>query len=96
MNFRKLAKGRECMVRVPNVCSFNPEETILAHVRLAGLSGIGIKANDLFASLCCARCHDFCDARSHPDAPRETRQLYLLEGVLRTQAIWLAEGRILT
>lgn len=42
VNLRKTARGRECQLRVPGVCNFNPETTVLAHYRLAGTCGTGI------------------------------------------------------
>jgi hypothetical protein len=43
MNLRKAARGRGCMIRLPGICNHNSETTVLAHVRLAGVSGMGIK-----------------------------------------------------
>ena len=31
MNLRKLAKGRDCQVRLPGICNGNPETVVLAH-----------------------------------------------------------------
>ena len=39
IDYRKEAKGRECMVRLPGICNFNPETTVLAHYRLDVLLG---------------------------------------------------------
>lgn len=46
MNLRKQARGRGCQVRIPHVCNFNSETTVLAHYRLAGISGMGMKSPD--------------------------------------------------
>lgn len=40
-DLRKAARGRECQVRIPGVCNGNPETSVLAHIRLAGLCGTG-------------------------------------------------------
>lgn len=40
-DLRKAARGRECQVRIPGVCNGNSETSVLAHIRLAGLCGIG-------------------------------------------------------
>jgi hypothetical protein len=40
MSLRKEAKGRGCMVRLPGICNFNSETVVLAHIRLAGVSGM--------------------------------------------------------
>lgn len=47
VNLRKEARGRECTVRIPGHCTFNPETSVLAHYRLAGTCGTGCKPDDL-------------------------------------------------
>lgn len=93
VDLRKEAKGRECQVRLPLICNHNPETTVLAHYRLAGLNGVGQKPDDIFGAFCCSSCHDECD--------RRTRKLELdfvrlahAEGVFRTQAILRKEGKL--
>ena len=44
MSLRKLARGRPCQVRIPGVCDGGGETTVLAHYRLAGVSGMGYKS----------------------------------------------------
>lgn len=44
-NLRKEACGRECQVRIYGVCNGNPETTVLAHYRMAGICGTGIRRN---------------------------------------------------
>ena len=55
-DLRKAARGRECQVRIPGVCNGNPETSVLAHIRLAGLCGTGIKPPDLIATIACSAC----------------------------------------
>lgn len=86
-----MAMGRECQVRVPGVCNFDPETTVLAHV---GGAGMGRKAHDLHGAWCCSACHDFVDGRRGLIGNAAERKLYLLEGVLRTQNLLIAEGVI--
>ena len=86
MKLRKAAQGRECMVRLPGICNHNPETTVLAHVRLAGVSGMGIKADDLLGAWACSACHDAIDRRSNMDLDRDYVRLAHLEGVVRTIA----------
>ena len=50
-NLRKAARGRECQVRIPGVCNGNPETSVLAHIRIAGLCGTSIKPPDLIATI---------------------------------------------
>ncbi|MBS0857254.1 MULTISPECIES: DUF1364 domain-containing protein [unclassified Tatumella] len=90
---RLAARGRDCQVRISGVCSHNPETTVLAHIRLAGLCGTGIKPPDLIATIACQQCHDEIDRRTHlVDA--EYAKECALEGMARTQVIWLREGLI--
>lgn len=93
---RRLARDRDCTVRLPGICNGNHETTVLAHVRLPGLSGMGIKSNDVFAAWACSACHDAIDRRAHMNLGREYVRLAHLEGVLRTQAALIAEGYIVT
>jgi hypothetical protein len=87
MNLRKRARGKECQVRLVGVCNFNPETTVLAHVRLIGISGMGMKVPfDLLGSWACSACHAYVDSH-HDDAT----QVAFYEGVFRTQAQLLAE-----
>lgn len=92
MNLRKLARGRECQVRLTGICNGNPETTVLAHFRMAGLSGLGIKASDVIASWCCSSCHDAIDRRAHTDLDRDYVRLAHLEGIVRTQSQLIREG----
>jgi hypothetical protein len=86
MNLRKTAKGRGCMVRLEGICNHNPETTVLAHIRMPGLSGMGIKADDLLGAWACSACHDAIDRRSHTDLDRDYVRLAHLEGMARTIA----------
>lgn len=94
MNLRKLAQGKPCMVRIPEVCNHNFDTTVLAHVRIAGISGMGMKSPDLIAAWACYSCHEVYDRRQSSDLPLETIQLYFLEGVIRTQYQLLKLGVI--
>lgn len=85
-NLRKLAKGQVCDIRLPGICNGNTETTVLAHVRMVGLSGTGIKAPDLFGAHACSDCHDAVDGRRDFGLSVFERRLALLEGVIRTQA----------
>lgn len=94
VNLCKEAKGRECQVRVVGVCNHNPETVVLAHYRLAGLNGVGMKPDDLFGAFCCSSCHDAIDGRMKVDYDREQLRLFHSEGVFRTQAILQREGKL--
>lgn len=87
----KAARGRACQIRIPGVCNGNPETTVLAHYRMAGTCGMGMKPNDLQGAWACSACHDACDGRRHVISREEARLLHS-EGVMRTQAILIREG----
>lgn len=91
-DLRRLARDQECQVRLPGICTFNPEQTVLAHFRLAGMSGMGVKNHDLFGAYACAACHAVCDGQVGSDLSRDQRMLALAEGVFRTQAVLLKRG----
>lgn len=80
-NLRKAARGQSCRVRLAGICNFDPETTVLAHFRMAGFSGIGMKSPDWLAAWCCSACHSYIDTHSDADT-----QLAFAEGVFRTQA----------
>lgn len=92
VNLRKLAQGRECMIRLPGICNHNRETVVLAHVRLAGVSGMSIKSDDVLGAYACSACHDAVDRRSHLDLQRDHVRLAHLEGVIRTIAVLRREG----
>jgi len=89
----KAARGRDCTVRIPG-CPNNTETTVLAHYRLAGTCGAGIKPNNLQGAWCCDYCHGVCDGRiKAPEGwTREDIRLAHAEGVMRTIDILVREG----
>lgn len=92
-NLRKEAQGRECQVRLPGICNGNSETVVLAHFRMAGLCGVGMKPNDLFGAWACSACHDEIDRRTRRTDASEAHMAHL-EGVIRTQASLIAEGKL--
>ena len=94
MNLRNEAKGRGCMVRLPDICNHNSETTVLAHIRLSGVSGMGLKADDLLGAWACSACHDVIDRRFRTDLDRDYVRLAHLEGMVRTIAQLRKEGLI--
>ena len=94
MNLRALARGRECQVRIPGICNRDPATTVLAHIRMAGITGVGMKASDFLGAHCCSACHDAADGRTQTLHSRDYLRLAHLEGMVRTLAILLDEGVI--
>ncbi len=86
----KAARGRDCQVRIEGICNGNPETTVLAHYRMAGTCGTGLKPNDFQGAWACSACHDEIDRRTRKIDSDLARQ-YHAEGVMRTQAILINE-----
>ncbi len=88
---RKEARGQPCMVRIMGVCNHNPETTVLAHYRLAGYCGAGMKPDDDLGAWCCSACHDVIDGRrkywTEEGQGWNAIRLMHAEGVFRT---WMA------
>ena len=80
-DLRKAAKGELCQVRIPTICNNDRETVVLAHFRLLGISGLGIKSPDLLGAWCCSACHTYVD-----QSKEDYAQLAFAHGVFRTQA----------
>ena len=94
MNLRSLARGQDCQVRIPGVCNHDPATTVLAHIRMACVSGMGLKAPDILGAHACSSCHDATDGRTQTEFSRDALRLYHLEGMARTIAKLIADGKI--
>lgn len=91
---RKSARGQECQVRLPAICNGNPETVVLAHYRMAGACGTGMKPTDALGAYACSACHDEIDRRTRLLDTIEAR-LYHAEGVFRTQQILINQDLII-
>lgn len=85
MSLRNAAKGKPCMVRLPGICNGNPETTVLAHIRIAGTCGVGMKPPDTQATYACSACHDAIDGRVQQGFDRDFLEHAALLGMVRTQ-----------
>lgn len=96
VDLTKLAKGRDCQIRCPGRCDRDTATVVLAHYRMPGLSGIGMKSPNWAAAFSCSSCHAIVDGQrgSWIEFPQQSRDLMLLEGVIRTLAILIDEGVI--
>jgi len=86
---RREAQGKPCQVRYEGICNGDPQTTVLAHVRVIGVSGMGMKAPDLLGVWACSACHAHAD--THKDAESERD---FLRGLVRTLAELNRRGRI--
>lgn len=98
MNLRREARNRPCMVRIAG-CTGGGEDTVLAHYRLAGTCGVGIKPPDILGAWACHYCHGIIDGRIKPepymvDIERLDTQLAHADAVLRTQYQLIQEGKL--
>ena len=103
MNLRKEARDRECQVRLPG-CNGDTSTTVLAHFRLSGISGLGLKSPDWLGAWACSSCHDLVDGRTAmaglmsvvgaEEWNRTTVRLAHACGVFRTQQILFKEGKL--
>ncbi len=77
-----MARGQDCKMLIPGVCSGDPAETISAHSNLARHGhGRGIKAHDCFTADACANCHAWLD---HGRASREDKERAFMAAFERT------------
>lgn len=94
-DLRKLAKGRECQIRIPGVCNGNNETVVLCHIHKPSISGgTGLKANDLLAAWGCSACHDVVDMRVVGDISDDDVLISFFEAIFRTQSKLIDEGII--
>lgn len=94
MNLRKLARSQLCMIRLPGICNGDRETTVLAHYRLAGYCGTGMKPPDVLGAWACSSCHDAVDGRVQKDLERDYVRLAHAEGCLRTIAALADTGAL--
>lgn len=82
MNLRQLARNKQCQIRLEG-CTGGP--TVLAHFRLSGTCGVGMRPSDLAGAWSCPACHDIVDGRTHtPAKKRDEVRLAHACGVIRT------------
>lgn len=93
MNLRDYAKGQECQCRLPGVCNFRSDTTVLAHLRMPGITGAGQKAPDELGAWCCSSCHDEIDRRSITLETDFVRMCFY-EAIFRTQYQLIKQGKI--
>ena len=89
---RKSARGQQCQIMLAGICNHNPETVVLAHYRMAGTCGMGMKPSDIQAAYACSRCHDASDGRLKTDLSPDELQTAFAEGVMRTQQILIKQG----
>ena len=90
--YTRSAKGKPCQVRIPGVCMEAPEHdtTVFAHLNGGGMA---LKRSSIHGAYACLCCHAWLDGGYVYDRVNgQFRDLYHLEGVIRTQQIMIDEG----
>ncbi len=87
MNLRDRARGQACYGRLPG-CSFDPEQTSLAHIRRGNIAGTGQKPPDVCGLPMDKNCHDIFDGRA--PLPKGWKRSDVDAEVLRGFVQWLA------
>lgn len=87
---RDSARGADCTLRLPGVCSFDPEKTVLAHIP-CGMKGMGMKGPDNMAVFACTPCHDAIDGRA---GSVEIDYQDVIRALAETQMRWIETGLI--
>ncbi len=90
------ARGEDCQVRIPGVCTFDPEKTIWSHCR-HGAAGKGksIKALDVAGAYACTAC-DACydQMQGAKGMTREQIDLDWFMGHMRSLVLLAQKGLI--
>lgn len=90
MNLRKTAKDQDCTLRIPGVCNFDPETTVLAHINCLD-KGVGYKSPDFWGVFACSSCHAALDGHK---IPLESRSSYILSALYETWRHWVRSGAV--
>jgi hypothetical protein len=93
---RKSAQGEDCLVRITEVCTGNPEHTIWSHARWGSAGkGKGIKALDLCGAYACTACDAAYDQLTGiKEATREQIDADWMQGHLRSLVRLAEKGLI--
>lgn len=84
-SLRDLARNQPCYLRLPG-CSHDPAKTVLAHLRIGGIAGVGIKSPDICGLPLDDFCHSVVDGRIKTDLTRDQ----INSELLRAQNQWLS------
>lgn len=89
------AKGESCSIRLPNICNFNNETTVFAHINGVRFGhGIAQKVSNIHGAYACSACHDVLDGRKYTNIPKIERKIAHYEGMIETQKKLIEKGLI--
>jgi len=60
---RRAAEGAPCTVQIPGACDGGGATSVLAHLRMLGGGGVGMKPDDIDSVIACDGCHSCIDSR---------------------------------
>lgn len=95
MKLRDIARNKPCQIRLPGICNYDDRTTVLAHLRMAGITGVGQKAPDMLGAWACSSCHAVIDGAVKTDYDRDFLRLAFFEGMARTQYALLKDEYLL-
>ena len=90
------ARGQDCQVRIPGVCSGDSSTVVWAHaIGTASGKGIGMKSHDALGAYACQKCHDAYDRRIKPHGVLyHTVKECFYEGHMRSLRILIDKGLV--
>lgn len=92
----KASRNQTCTIRLPGICSHDPEKTVPCHV--SGIRfghGVGQKVPDILVADGCSECHSVVDGRVKvKHLTKEQIRLAFYEGVLETILRRVAAGLV--
>ena len=89
------AKGQECQVRIPGVCSGDSSTVVWAHaIGTASGKGIGMKSPDALGSYACQPCHDAYDRRIRTNHDRQFIEHCFMEGHMKSLKRLIDKGLV--
>ena len=83
----EMARGRPCLLMVPDVCNCNPETTVACHSNWSCHGKAGArKADDHYSVEGCSACHAWLDQGS---APANAKQAIFVLALVRQVRCWV-------
>ena len=81
------ARGQDCTVRLFQICNYNPETTVFAHLpnQSMGMKGV-------FGCFACSDCHDVLDGRVPNHYAKWDLEAHHRQGVVETMEILIRDG----
>ncbi len=95
--FTKSARGEDCAFRIPNVCSYDSDKTILCHLPDdSGTGRMGGKSADWCAAFGCYECHKLIDNQAEflKTFTSEDYLFFIRRAMIRTWSKWIETGVI--